>query len=109
MQESGARVQVQKQTVLARRLPPHSRHCQLSACHFQAHSRSHSRSLRMACPVAAPELVVLAVVRRTKEVVHLAAHAGTVVVGFHSDMIVPDPVYLSRLADSTLPAPPHLA
>jgi hypothetical protein len=103
-------MQVQKQqTVLAPRLPLHSRHCQLSACHFQA----RSRSLRTVCPVAAPgfELVVFAVVRRT-EVGHLAAHAETVAaaaVGFRSDMTVPDLVYLSRLADSTLPAPPHLA
>jgi hypothetical protein len=58
------------------------------------------------------ELVVFAAVGRTKKVGHLAAHAGTVVaavVGFHSDTTVPDLVYLSRLADSTLPAPPHLA
>ena len=68
----------------------------------------------MVCPVGAPgfELVVFAAVRRTKEVGHLAAHAGTVAaaaVECHSDTTVPDLVYLSRLADSTLPAPPHLA
>jgi hypothetical protein len=106
-------MQVQKQqTVLAPRLPLHSRHCQLPACHFQA--RSRSRFLRTACPVAAPgfELVVFAAVRRTKEAGHPAAHAGTAVAavaGFHSGMTVPDLVYLSRLADSTQPAPPHLA
>ena len=107
-------MQVQKQqTVLAPRLPLHSRHCQWPACHFQA--RSRSRFLRTVCPVVAPgfELVVLfAAVRMTKEVGHLAAHAGTAVAavaGFHSDMTVPDLAYLSRLADSTQPAPPHLA
>jgi hypothetical protein len=53
---------------------------------------------------------VLAVVRRTKEGGHLAAHGATVVVAvFHSDMIVPDPGYLSQLVDSKLPAQPHLA
>lgn len=89
-------MQAQKQrTVLAPRLLLHSRHCQLSACHFQA--RSHF--LRTVCPVAAPgfELVVFAAVGRTKEVGHLAAHAEIVVaavVGFHSDTTVPDPVYL---------------
>ncbi len=104
-------MQAQKQqTVLAPLRPPHSHHCQLSACHFQA----RSRFLRTVCPVAAPgfELVVFVVAGRT-EVGHLAAHAGTVAVvaavGFHSDMTVPDLVYLSCLADSTLPAPPHLA
>lgn len=92
-------MQVQKQqTVLAPRLPLHSPHCQLPACHFQARSRSRSRFLRTACPVAAPgfELVVFAAVRMTKEVGHLAAHAGTAVaavVGFHFDMTVPDLVY----------------
>jgi hypothetical protein len=41
---------------------------------------------------------------------HLAAHGVTVVVAeFHSDMIVPDPVYLAQLTDSRLPARPHLA
>jgi hypothetical protein len=104
-------MQVQKQqTVLAPRLPLHSRHCQLPACHFQA----RSRFLRTACPVAAPgfELVVFEAVRRTKEVGHLAAHAGTAVAavaGSHFDMTVPALAYLSRLADSTQPAPPHLA
>jgi hypothetical protein len=103
-------VQVQKQqTALEPRLPPHSRR-QLSACHFQA----RSRFLRTVCPVAAPgiELVVFVAVGRTKEVGHLAGHEGIVaaaVVGFHSDTTVPDLVYLSRLADSTLPAPPRLA
>jgi len=101
-------MQVQKQqTVLAPRLPLHSRHFQLSACHFQV----RFRFLRTVCPVAAPgfELVVFAAVGRTKEVGHLAAHAVTVAAGFHSDTTVPDLAYLSRLADSTLPAPPHLA
>jgi hypothetical protein len=64
--------------------------------------------------VAAPgfELVVFAAVGRTKEVGHPAAHAGIVaaaVVEFHSDTTVPDLVYSSHLADSTLPAPLHLA
>lgn len=104
-------MQVQKQqTALEPRLPLHSRHCQLSACHFQA----RSRFLRTVCPVAAPgfELVVFAAVGRTKEVGHLAARARTVVaavVGFHSDTTVADLVYLSRSVDSMLPAPPHLA
>jgi hypothetical protein len=67
------------------------------------------------CPVAALdfELVVLAAVGTTKEVEHLAAHAETVVAaaaaGFHSGMIVPDLACLSRLAGSTLLAPPHSA
>ena len=99
-----------QQTVLASRLLLHSRHCQLSACHFLA--RSHF--LRTVCPVVAPdfELVVFAAVGKTKGVEHLVEHAGTVVAaaaGFHSDTTVPDLAYLSRLADSTLPAPPHLA
>jgi len=104
-------VRVQKkQPVLAPRLPPHSHHCQLSACHFPA----RSRFLRTVCSVAGPdfELVVFAAVGRTKEVGHLAVHAGTVAaaaaVEFHSDTTVPDLVYLSRLTDSMLPAPPHL-
>jgi hypothetical protein len=64
------------------------------------------------CSVAGPgfELVVFAAVGRTKEVGHLAAHAGIVAaaaVEFHSDTTVPDLVYLSHLTDSMLPAPPH--
>jgi hypothetical protein len=100
-------MQAQKRTVLALQLRPHSRRCQLSACHFQA----RSRFLRTVSPVAAAgfELVVLAVAGRTKEVGHLAAHAGTVVAESHSDMIVPGHPVLSRLVDSTPPAPPHLA
>jgi hypothetical protein len=104
-------VQVQKQqTALEPQLPLHSHHCQWSACHFQA----RSRFLRTVCPVAAPgfAFVAFAAVGRTEVVGHLAGHEGTVaaaVVGFRSDTTVPDLVYLSRLADSTLPAPPRLA
>lgn len=104
-------MQVQKQqTAPEPRLPLHSRHCQLSACRFQA----RSRFLRTVCPGAAPgfELVVLAAVGRTKEVGHLAGHEGAVaaaVVGFRSDTTGLDLVYLSRLAGSTPPAPLHLA
>jgi hypothetical protein len=61
-------------------------------------------------PAAGFDLVVLAVVRRTREVEHQVVHVAIVVTAVsHSDTTVPGLVYLSRLTDSMLPAPPHLA
>jgi len=61
-------------------------------------------------PAVGFDLVVLAVVRRTREVGHLVAHVTIVVTAvFHSDTTVPGLVYLSQLTDSMPPVPPHLA
>ena len=61
-------------------------------------------------PALGFDLVVLAAARRMREVGHPVVHAVTAVVAeFHSDRTVPGLAYLSRLADSRLPALPHLA
>jgi len=61
-------------------------------------------------PAVGFDLVVLAVVRRTREVGHLVAHVAIVVKAvFHSDMTVPGLVYLPRLTDSMPLVPLHLA
>jgi len=76
------------------------------------HFRSHSRSQRTVClvPAVGFDLVVLAVVRRTREVGHLVAHVATVVTAvFHSDTTVLGLAYLSRLTGSMPPVPPHSA
>ena len=66
----------------------------------------------MVCLVSALgfDPVVLAVVRRTREVGHLVAHVTIVVTAvFHSDTTVLGLVYLPRLTDSMPPVRPHLA
>jgi hypothetical protein len=59
-------------------------------------------------PAVGFDLVVLAVVRRTREVGHLVAHVAIVVTAvFRSDTSVLGLAYLSRLTDSMPPVPPH--
>jgi hypothetical protein len=66
----------------------------------------------MAClvPAVGFDLVVLAVVRRTREVGHLAAHVAIVVIAvFRSDTTVVGLACLSRLTGSMRPVLPHSA
>jgi hypothetical protein len=81
----------------------------LSVYHFQARSRSPQKMF-LDSALGFDFVVAFAAVRTT-EVGHPAVHAMTVgaAVASHSDMTVPDPARLSRLADSTPPAPPRLA